>query len=172
MPSLLNSEILTLGIRGSLHTACRLTESVSEVDVSFSHDGLMESRKLSDHLRHGLLQQVFLFALLYVLFTETYRKKIKIWEDGHNITLCKKDSSQISWTLADEQIGRFACALENVWAHSPSLNREHTDILKQSCSCFIKYDVCYHLPQVPQMTKFNDIEHLHLNFPFLFFLNL
>lgn len=66
----INSVIRTLGIRGGLHTACSLAERVREVDVSFSHDGLVESRKLTDHLWHGLLQQVLLFALLYVLFTK------------------------------------------------------------------------------------------------------
>lgn len=65
-----NSVIRTLGVPGGLHTACSLAERVCEVDVSFSHDGLVESRKLSDHLGHGLLQQVLLFALLYVLFTK------------------------------------------------------------------------------------------------------
>lgn len=69
--NLLNSVIRTLGIGGGLHTACSLAERVCEVDVSFCYDGLVESRKLADHLRHGLLQQVLLFALLYVLFTTT-----------------------------------------------------------------------------------------------------
>lgn len=71
--SLLNSIIRTLGITGGLHTACSLAERVREVDVSFSHDGLVKSRKLADHLGHGLLQQVLLFALLYVLFTKNMK---------------------------------------------------------------------------------------------------
>lgn len=66
------SVILTLGIRGRLHTAGSLAERVREVDVSFSHDSLVQGRKLSDHLWHGLLQQVLLFALLHILFTETW----------------------------------------------------------------------------------------------------
>ena len=64
--------ILTLGIRGRLHTAGSLAERVREVDVSFSHDRLVQGRKLSDHLWHGLLQQVLLFTLLHILFTETW----------------------------------------------------------------------------------------------------
>lgn len=63
--------IVTLSVSRGFHTACRLAQRVCQVDVSLSHDGLVEGRKLADHLRHGLLQQVLLFALFYVLLTAT-----------------------------------------------------------------------------------------------------
>lgn len=47
---LLSNVIHTLGIRGGLHTACSLAECVCEVDISFSHNGLVEGGKLADHL--------------------------------------------------------------------------------------------------------------------------
>lgn len=55
---------------GSLHTTCSLAKRVCKVDVSFCHDGLVKSRKLANHLWHGLFQQVLLFTLFYVLFTK------------------------------------------------------------------------------------------------------
>lgn len=73
--ALLCSEVHTLGVMGGLHAARGLAKAVREVDVPFSHDGLMQSRKLSDHLRHGLLQQVLLLALLHVFFAERDQMK-------------------------------------------------------------------------------------------------
>lgn len=55
---------------GSLHATCSLAKCMCKVDVSFCHNGLVKRWKLADHLRHGLFQQVLLFTLLYVFFTE------------------------------------------------------------------------------------------------------
>lgn len=64
------SALLTLSIRRRLHATSSLSKCVCEVDVSFSNDSAVEGWKLADHFRHGLLEEILLFALLYILFTD------------------------------------------------------------------------------------------------------
>lgn len=78
--------IVTLSVRRGFHAACCLAKRVRQVDVSLSHDGLVEGRKLANHLRHGLLQQVLLFALLYVLLTARSHSEIQLEGQGISIS--------------------------------------------------------------------------------------
>lgn len=63
---------LTLAIRWRLNTASSLSESVGEVDVSLCNNGAVQCGKLANHLRHCLFQQILLFALFHILFTEKH----------------------------------------------------------------------------------------------------